>query len=168
MRRTSRTTVVAALVLGLVLPTASAAVATAAPQGRAVAAAGEKSGKLSKKPRKVVVPLSAGGTVTAVDAAAGTLTLTVKGGRDKALRDAPLTVTLAKGAKVTRAGAVVELSAVQVGDRVHVMGTRTGTGYSVVRVSAAASDDAQPQPEPTPVPQPTPTPTQSATPAPGA
>ncbi|PPK95926.1 uncharacterized protein DUF4330 [Kineococcus xinjiangensis] len=162
MRSSTRATVVAALVLGLTLPAGGAAIAAGPDKGRtaAVAAAGETKKKPAKKARKAVVSLRAGGTVTAVDAAAGTLTFTVKGGRNKALRDKPLTVTVAKDAKITRDDAVVELSAVLVGDRVQVKGVKVDATYTVARVAASAAESAPaPAPEPTPTPTPTPEPT---------
>ena len=162
MRSSTRATVVAALVLGLTLPATGAALAAGPGEGRtaAVAAAGEKKQKPAKGARKAVVPVQAGGTVPAVDAAAGTLTFTVKGGKDKALPDTPPTVTVAKDAKVTRGDAVVGLSAVLVGDRVQVKGVKVDATYTVVRVAASAGTaEPTPAPAPTPTPEPTPAPT---------
>ena len=159
MRRTTRTSVVAALVLGLALPSAGAAVAaerTAAP-GAASVAAGK--GGDRPAPRQRTVRFTAGGTVTAVDAAAGTVTFTVKGGRVKALRGKPLTVVVAEGARITRDGEVVQLDAVLAGDRVSVSGVQEGETRTVKRVSASAAEDRSgdaPAPAPAPTAAPAP------------
>jgi hypothetical protein len=63
------------------------------------------------------------GTVTAVDAAAGTLSFTVHGGRYKVLRKQSLTVGVAPDAKVTRHGEVT-LAEVLAGDHVVVKAWR--------------------------------------------
>jgi hypothetical protein len=66
-----------------------------------------------------VAPVAATETTAAVVGADATLTLTVHGGRYKALRGTDVTVTVLADAKVTRDG-VVDLSAVLVGDHVVV------------------------------------------------
>ena len=66
-----------------------------------------------------VAPVAATDTAAAVVGADATLTLTVHGGRYKALRGTDVTVTVRADAKVTRDG-VVDLSAVLVGDHVVV------------------------------------------------
>ena len=163
MRSTTRATVVAALVLGLAVPCAGSAAAAVGPSH--AAAAGPSTDRANVAPKVVRKPRTAidvrvGGTVTAVDAAAGTLTLTVQGGRDKALRATSLTATLAQDARVQRGGRAATLADVLVGDRVQVEGVRTEAGCTAVRVVA------QPAGAPEPVPAPTPTPTSTAAPAP--
>lgn len=64
-----------------------------------------------------------GGHVVAVDAATGSLTVTVHGGRYKVLRGTDVTVTVSPDAKVTRDG-VVTLAEVQAGDHVVVKAWR--------------------------------------------
>ena len=66
-----------------------------------------------------VAPVAAIDTTAAVAGTEATLTLTVHGGRYKALRGTDVTVTVLADAKVTRDG-VVDLSAVLVGDHVVV------------------------------------------------
>ena len=97
-----------------------------------------------------------GGTVTAVDAAAGSLSFTVHGGRYKALRTTVVTVTVAPTAKVTRDGATT-LAQVLVGDHVvvksrvfEVTGTRHAellVSATVHRVAASSSDADTEAPE---------------------
>ena len=79
-----------------------------------------------------------GGSVTAVDAAAGTLSFTVHGGRYKALRTTVVTVTVDPMAKVTRDGDAT-LADVLVGDHVVVKSRSfevTGTKHAELLVSA--------------------------------
>jgi hypothetical protein len=87
-----------------------------------VAKAKAKARKLERS-TKTRGALVLGGTVTAVDAAAGTLSFTVHGGRYKVLRKQTLTVDVAPDAKVTRDG-VVTLAEVLAGDHVVVKAWR--------------------------------------------
>ncbi|WP_459642279.1 hypothetical protein [Kineococcus sp. NUM-3379] len=164
MRTTTRTAVVAALVLGLTLPAGGAALAAGGQHAQrgtaAVAAQKEKPAKQAKKPRKATVKFTAGGVVTAV--AADGLTFTVKGGRDKALRDKPLTVVLGKDARVQRDDAPATLADVVVGDRVTVLGTTAAGAFTAVRVNASSAQ-ATPTPAPTETPAPTPAPSETPT-----
>jgi hypothetical protein len=126
------------------------------------------------KPVKPVKPIkrvsfSYNGTLTAVDAAAGTVTIKVPGGGQKALRSANLTLAVPASADVRRNGAVTTLGELVAGDRLQVKGDRVGTVHTVRRVSAKASAVA-PAPAPTPSPEPseTPEPSPSPTPTPTA
>ncbi|WP_337059791.1 hypothetical protein [Kineococcus sp. G2] len=116
------------------------------------------------------------GTVSAVDATAGTLTITVRGGRDKKLRGTEFTVTVAEGAKVVRDDAPAELAEITVGDRVNVKGTRGTDGPVATRISAGSGEDggeptetptAEPTAEPTATPTAEPTATPTAEPTAG-
>ena len=102
-----------------------------------------------------------GGTVTAVDPAAGTLSFTVHGGRYKALRKTVVTVTVDPAAKVTRDG-LVTLVQVMVGDHVvvksrsfQISGTKHAellVSATVHRVAASAPDaDGEMGTEPAPM-----------------
>ncbi len=113
--------------------------------GKVVSAAAHthKAGKgksHSHKAKKVRTAFRLHGTVAAVDTAAGTLTFTVKGGRDKALRRTAVTVTVASNAKVTRDDAVVTLADVVAGDRVNVKGNKVDGVYTAYRVAASSPE----------------------------
>lgn len=103
------------------------------------------------------------GLVTAVDAAAGTLTVAVKGGSPKGLRGTTQTVTVPADARVRRTVDNADgtetttegLTAVQTGDKTQVRGTKAADGkLTAQRVHAHApepedddSDDAAQAPE---------------------
>lgn len=98
----------------------------------------------------------AAGRVVSADAAAGTLTFRVQGGKDKALRKQLLTVTAAPTAVVRRNGTVGTLADLVAGDHVKVSGMHTGTTYVALRVTADGIDDPAPTETPTPTPTETP------------
>lgn len=149
-----RAAVIGAVVVGLLIPAAIASAKPKSDRGNSAAAqAAHKPGKAAKaakagkpekpgKSAKVRDKFVHAGTVTGVDLAAGTVTLTVHGGRDKALRGKPLTVKTTATTKVTRGDAVATLAAVVVGDHVNVKGTKAGSAYVATRVSAAPAEAA--------------------------
>ena len=170
-----RTRPVTALLVAIAVAVpATPALAAGLSHGATPGTAKHSSAKPSKpsKPTKPVKPIkrvsfSYNGTLTAVDAAAGTVTIKVPGGGQKALRSAKLTLTVPASAAVRRNGAVATLGELVVGDKLQVKGDRVGTVHTVRRVSAKASVVA-PAPSPTPSPEPseTPEPTESPTPTP--
>jgi hypothetical protein len=112
----------------------------------------------SKRPP--ATPFSANGSLVGTDPTAATLTLLVKGGKDKASRGTKLVVKVAAGAKVTLNDAPSTLAALPAGAHVTVVGTSTGTETTVTKVNASA-----PSASPTPVPSETPEPSESPEPS---
>ncbi len=113
--------------------------------GATVSAAAHKHGPAKGKghahrTKKVRTAFQLHGTVTAVDAGAGTLTFTVRGGRHKDLRRTSVTVTVAANAKVVRDDAAATLWSVAAGDHVSVKGLKVDAGYTAYRVSASSRD----------------------------
>lgn len=104
------------------------------------------------------------GTVTAVDAAAGTVTLADKGG-SKDLHGKSVTVVVTSTTKLTRDDANVTLDKVQAGDHVSANGNR-GTDGSLnarhVNAESPAAPDASESATPEPTESATPEATQSA------
>lgn len=140
-----RAAVITAIVLGLAAPAAVAANASEPTRGATTSTAA----KASHKPEHPVKPAKAkhernrfvnAGTVTAVDATAGTLTFTVQGGRDKALRGKPLTVLVTATTKIHRNDADAKLTDVVVGDHVNVKGTKKDGVYTATRVAASKAE----------------------------
>ncbi|HEX8496066.1 MAG TPA: hypothetical protein VF661_02635 [Actinomycetales bacterium] len=80
------------------------------------------------------------GRLVGVDVAASTLTLRVTGGSERAARGTTVTVTVAAGALVRRDGAASALTALVVGDRVTVKGTRAAGVLTVQRLNATSRD----------------------------
>jgi hypothetical protein len=122
-----------------------------------------------KQKRKVVYS----GTLTAVDPNGATLTLQVRGGRDKKLRGTAVTLVVPDAARITRNGASVDLSGLQAGDRVTVQARQKDKVITVLRVIARAAkatpapttpgdDDSTPEPTPTTPHDSAPTPTPTA------
>lgn len=150
MRTThKRVAVIAAMVLGMTAPAAVAASAHEPHHGNKPAAASEAKAdnaekadkvKKAKKAKKNANKFVNAGTVTAVDATAGTITFTVQGGRDKALRGKPLTVLVTATTKIERDDKAVALSTVVVGDHVNAKGTKAGAVYTATRVSISAPE----------------------------
>ncbi|WP_432492640.1 hypothetical protein [Kineococcus auxinigenes] len=189
MRRTTTLALTAALAAALALPTTGAALAaprakptasptagptatteptaeptatptdtpTATPTATSTGAPAPRVTRGSRGARNVLV---VNGTVSAVDAAAGTLTVTVRGGRDKSLRGKELVVAVAESAKIVRDDAAVELAEIAVGDHVSVKGTRGTAGPTATRVSADSGDEQDGgDPTATPTTEPTASPT---------
>ncbi|MCE0540682.1 hypothetical protein LWF15_34835 [Kineosporia rhizophila] len=124
----------------------------------------DKSGKKTKA--KTVIY---NGTLSAVDASAGTLTVKVRGGRDKKLRTTGLTLQVPDSVKITRNGKSVKLADLKVGDKVTVQTRQAAKVITLVRVTAKGVK-ATPTPDPTESTEPTPTetPEPSETPEPDA
>jgi hypothetical protein len=102
--------------------------------------AGENKGKHKQKGKKAHAKFNLGGRLTAVDAAAGTVTFRVHGGKFKALRGTDLTVTLADGARVRRNGSAATLADLVAGDHVRAKGVRAGDEWTAARVHAESRD----------------------------
>ena len=148
--------------VGILVPALSATTAVAAPGGSAKVTAKAKPAKPAKppmpgkaaKPGKGAKPVNfvATGVLTAVDVAAGTVTVTVKGGTVD-VRGRIVTFAVTAKTRVSLNDTVVTLAELTAGNRVSVHGTRVGTGYTVVKVNATAPVAS---PEPTePVDEPT-------------
>lgn len=105
----------------------------------------EKSKKTKKVKAKTIVY---NGTVGVVDAGAGTLTVKVRGGRDKQVRKNGLTLTVPEHVKITRNGKRVALADLKAGDRVNVQTRQAAKVITVVRVTAKGVK-AVPTPDPT-------------------
>ncbi|WP_199509647.1 hypothetical protein [Nucisporomicrobium flavum] len=162
--RIRRTAVAALLAAGIVVPAVSAAAMAAQPAAKAPGSA--SAFKATPKPAKTSkahkpVRFTASGTVTAVDAQAGTVTLLAKGGT-KDVRKRTVTVVVPAKASLRVNGKKVTLSGVAAGQRIEVVGRRTGDVYTadVVRVSGKG---VKPAPSPSVTPTPTTEPTTEPT-----
>jgi hypothetical protein len=83
------------------------------------------------------------GTLSAVDAAAGRLTVTVHGGRDKSVRGQDVVVALAPGAVLRQDGAVVTVAALRTGGHVSVQAVRAKDGtLTASRVTVQSGEDS--------------------------
>jgi hypothetical protein len=98
------------------------------------------------KPAKPAKPVkfAASGRVSAVDGAARTITVVVKGGTSD-LRGTTTTFSLAPAARVTVNDSQAALTDVQAGYKVAVQGDKVGSVYTAARVNASAPE---PQPQP--------------------
>lgn len=125
MNRT-RLAAAAVITLGLLAPVAAASSASAAPQtcSNQVVVKDHKlnKGKAKKKGHSKAAFVHAG-KVTAVDAAAGTVSFVVRGGQNKALRGCVLTVAVTADTKIQRNDAAATLAQFVAGDHVNVKGT---------------------------------------------
>jgi hypothetical protein len=126
----------------------------------------DKGDKDRAKPRRLrFIEL---GTVASVDESAGTLTLTVRRGKFKALGTGVVNISVTADTAIRRDGADAALADLVSGDRVVVEGVRTGSTLVAGRVwvrGAKPVDGELPElplPSVTPTPV-TPTPTPSAT-----
>jgi len=169
-----KTVVVSLLALTLSIPAAPALAASAGKLGtHARPAAGAKHAVPTKpaptkpahtKPGRT--QFVAAGRLVSVDPAGGTLTFTVHGGRDKALRGHAITVTVTSATVIRRNDNGAALTDLLPGDHLNVKGTKSATAYTATRVSAEGADPTPSSPAPTATA--TPEPTASATPAPTA
>lgn len=91
---------------------------------------------LAKEIEAEEAELEVNGSVTAVDAVAGTLTIDTATG--------PLTFDVASGADIRQGGKKIALSALQVGDLVEVKYTTNGTTNTALRISAKKPKPAKP------------------------
>jgi hypothetical protein len=168
--RLPRSAVAAMLAAGIIVPAVSgAAVAMAAPSSHSAgtfvdAAKSDKPGKPGKPSRRVKVKFAAEGRVTAVDAAAGTVTLLAKSGT-KDVRKKTITVAVPAGARIVVGGRRATVAGIVAGARIAVTGTRVGAEYTAARISATRP---KPAPSKKPVPVVTPSPSPSVTPDPTA
>ena len=155
--RLRRTAVAALLAAGIVVPAVTtAAVAFAQPATTATAQKAPKAPKPVKTKKPVRTPFAASGTVTAVDAAAGTVTVQAKGGT-KDVRKRTVTVTVASNAKIKVNDKVGTLAAVKPGAKITVTGTRSGDVYTATRVQVSQRKAPVVTPSPTPTVSPSPT-----------
>jgi hypothetical protein len=182
--RIRRIAVAALLATAVVVPSASG-VAVAKGKPSAVSPSTGKSDKHGKndKSGKAAKPVKfvASGTVTAVDAGAGTVTVKVKGGT-KDVRRTTVTVTVPSTARIVVNGAGKTLADIAVGYGITVTGTHAGDVLTAVRIEARGRKGAvKPSPAPsagptpttspeppddvTPTPADSPTPTDSSSPA---
>jgi len=140
-----RLAVAAALATAVVVP-ASSSMAVAAGSNTA---GHHQSAKPADRPSRA--KFSATGTVTAVDAAAGTVTIKVKTGT-KDVRRKTVTVAVPDNARIRVNGAAAEtLADIAVGYRIAVVGIRTDKTYTATRVEAR---QVKPHPAPSPTPSP--------------
>ena len=156
----TRLAAAAVLSLSLLAPVATATSAAAAPKacGESVQVKDHKANKASAKAKSAKAKgkkkghnkpaFVHGGTVTAVDAAASTLSFVVRGGQNKALRGCALTVVVTAITKINRNDAPASLDAVLAGDHVNVKGTTAldaataNVTYTATRISADAHSES--------------------------
>jgi hypothetical protein len=187
--RVRRLAAVAALATAVIVPAGSAvavaSVKSPSPFGvQAPHASGkgknDKPAKPAKPPKPVKVNFTAEGTVTAVDAAAGTVTVAAKGGTTD-VRGSSVTIAVPATTRIVVNGARGALADLAAGFRITVTGSRAGTDYTAGKIEArgkrvkpnpstsptpAPTGSATPAPTPSDSTAPAPTPTDSATPAP--
>lgn len=144
-------TAAALLALAVAVPSLPAMSAAAAPSGgqsvSAQAEAKQKPAKKAKakKAKKVFAKFNLGGTLTAVDVGAGSVTFTVRGGKEKALRGKPVTVLLGENARVLRNDGPATLADFVLNDRIRAKGTKAGDVYTAKRVKAVDPDWEAPE-----------------------
>jgi hypothetical protein len=132
--RLRRYTVAVALATAAIVPAAaSPAVAGKSPAARAAVSVQGKTP--ASKPAPVTTKFSASGTVTAVDAAAGTVTVSAKGGT-KDVKGQTVTVKVPSTAKVVVNKSGKSLADIAAGFTITVEGTKTGTVYTATKVEA--------------------------------
>ena len=152
--RMRRSAVAVAIAMAATVSTGSTAVAAfAQPSFSAAHVTTGKPAKPSKpsKPKKFAVS----GSITAV--AAGTITIAAQGD--------PVTVTVPSGARITVNGARKSLDDIATGYRVTVVGVRTGSVWTAVRVQArAARVKHTPSSSPSASPSASPSPSESESP----
>ncbi|MCU7726992.1 hypothetical protein ODJ79_24965 [Actinoplanes sp. KI2] len=154
--RIRRIAVSALLVAAVVVPLGSGA-AMAESKSHAAPSQGhhsEHKPKKTKKPPKAVKFIAAG-TVTAVDATAGTVTVKVKGGT-KNVRRSTVTITVPSTARIVVNGAGKTLADIGVGYGITVTGTASDEGFTAARIEARGKKSGV-KPTPTPTASPTPT-----------
>ena len=165
--RLRRTAIAAVMGAGIIVPALStAAVAFAQPASVARPASVLKAAPKTTRITKPVktVRFEASGTVTALDDAAGVVTLqarvTFKNGKRTVKKTVITTVTVAANARIVVNGAKATLASVAVGQRIVVTGTRSGTDYTATKVVTMGRKG-----NPAPSPKVTPSPTPSVTPS---
>jgi hypothetical protein len=158
--RMRRTAVAVALAAAVTVPAVSTAVAAFAQPTSA--AAHSKPAKPAKPAKK---NFSASGTVTAVSAADGHVTVAAKGGTKDA-KGHTITVTVPSNVRIVVNGSRKTLADVGVGYQITVIGTHAGTVYTATKVEAKGTK-VRPKPTATPIKTPTKTPTPSTSPTAG-
>lgn len=142
------------LALALALPVAPVVTTTASAERASVAQVAshgdgkdradkgkkKQKGKKAKKAKKASSKFNLGGSLTAVDTEAGTVTFRVRGGKFKAVRGTELTVVVGETARVRRNDAAATLADFQVGDKVRAKGSRVDGVWTANRVKAEAPD----------------------------
>jgi hypothetical protein len=146
------------LALALIIPASAPALASAASSGVSGHSSTDDSGKRSddgksKHSKPIRALFTSGGPVTAVDTTAGTLTYTVRGGSNKALRGTSVTVSITSITVLQRNDVDATIADILVGDHVSVRGLNRGTINVAFRVEADGLGD--PTVTPTPVTTPT-------------
>jgi hypothetical protein len=149
--RIRRTTAALALAAAVIVPAATTATTAYA----------SSHSQQSHKPAKVA--FTATGTITAVDTAAGSVTVAAKGGT-KDVRGKTVTITVGANARVFLNGKRKALSELAAGNRITVLGVRQSTGYNALQIVATAPK-AKPSPQPAPSAS-APAPSDDATPEP--
>ncbi|GGN42301.1 hypothetical protein FHR83_007256 [Actinoplanes campanulatus] len=169
--RMRRTAAAVAMVAAVTLPAAGIGGVAYAQGSSATASAAKKpaavkptKAKPTKAPRKVA--FQASGTITAVDASAGTITVAARSGT-KDVRRKTVTMTVPAGARIILNGKKITVAGLGAGQKVSVTGTRAGTAYTVSKIQATGKK-AKPTPAPsspsaTPTTSPTVEPTTSPT-----
>lgn len=112
-----------------------------------------------------VVRFTAVGVVTAVDGAAGTLTVHVVAAH-KGQRGADITVSVVEATKIVRGRAHATLAKIEVGDRVTVVGFRSDKGCVASHITAVPRRATSPSPAPSSSDSPAPSSSGSPQPAP--
>ncbi|MEO6715190.1 MAG: DUF5666 domain-containing protein [Mycobacteriales bacterium] len=145
MRSIHKAAAATAIAIGLLVPAAGIAAATEPNHGTTTSAAARAktthgsttsaAAKAKAKAKKAHNKIVHAGTVTAVSATS--ITFTVHGGRDKALRGKPVTFVVTATTKVTRNDADSTIASVKVGDHVNVKGTKVAAVYTATRISAS-------------------------------
>ncbi|MEW1957124.1 hypothetical protein [Kineococcus sp. NPDC059986] len=182
-RRATTLTLSLALAASVALPTAgsafasrpggpeptstSTATATPTATGTPTARPTERPAPRPTVTRAVRAPkLVVAGTLAAVDPAANRITVTVHGGREKALRDQDVVVALTPTTVLRQDGAVVTAAALRPGGHVNAQVTRAADGsFTATRVTVEREDD---RPTSSPTSSATSSPTSSATSSPTA
>ncbi|BEL02236.1 hypothetical protein Q0Z83_004270 [Actinoplanes sichuanensis] len=163
--RMRRSAAAVALAVAVVVPTAVTGVAAYA-KSPSPAASSVVTDKKPKPDNKKKTPFQASGTVTGVDAAAGTVTVAARSGT-KDVRGKTVTMTVAADARIVLNGKKVKLAALAAGLKVSVTGTRTDTAYLAGKIQAAGKVKPAPSPStPTTPPTASPSPSDSVSPAP--
>jgi hypothetical protein len=136
-------TVPAAVTGGIAYAQGSSPVATAAAKKPAPV---KEPVKKPTPPKKVKIAFQASGTISAVDAGAGTITVAVRSGT-KDVRGKSVTMSVPAGATIVLNGKKVTVSALSAGIKVSLTGTRVDAAYTVARIQASGKAVA---PKPTP------------------
>lgn len=154
--RLRRTAFAALLAAGILVPAAGTATVAFAQPGSRPAAVQKAKPKPVKTKKAVRTPFAAIGKVTAVDAAAGTVTLLATGGtRD--VRRKTVTVAVPAAVRVVINSKRVTLAAVAVGARITVTGRFSAGTYTAAKVQVTQRKKPVVTPSPTPPADPTPT-----------